>query len=208
MATRVVKVGKQTILHPELGEVILNHSLRARRISITVTGGGEVRLNIPAGGDVRMAMEFLNGYVDKIITSRERLKKRSDERQEKIDDRLRPATEQEAKSLHYLARLYLPQRTRELAKELNFHITNVSVRAAKSRWGSCSTAKSISLNTFLMALPDHLIDFVIIHELCHTKHHDHSAAFHALVDKCVGGREKELNKELKTYHIGYVAKDR
>jgi len=46
-------------------------------------------------------------------------------------------------------------------------------------------------------LPEHLRDFVILHELCHTVHHNHSAAFHALLDRCTGGRESLLRRELR-----------
>jgi predicted metal-dependent hydrolase len=52
-----------------------------------------------------------------------------------------------------------------------------------------------------MTLPEHLRDFVILHELCHTRHHNHSEAFHALLDRCVGGRERELNSELRKWTI-------
>ena len=48
-----------------------------------------------------------------------------------------------------------------------------------------------------MTLPTHLQEFVVLHELCHTVHHNHSAEFHALLDKVTGGREKELNRQLK-----------
>ncbi len=50
-----------------------------------------------------------------------------------------------------------------------------------------------------MTLPSHLRDYVIIHELCHTVHHNHSAKFHALVDKLLGGKEKALARELRGY---------
>ena len=53
----------------------------------------------------------------------------------------------------------------------------------------------------MMLLPPHLRDYVIIHELCHTVHHNHSPRFHALVDRLTGGRERELDKELKGYRI-------
>ena len=52
-----------------------------------------------------------------------------------------------------------------------------------------------------MTLPEHLRDYVIIHELCHTVHHSHSLRFHALVDRLVGGCEKALNKELRAFTI-------
>lgn len=50
-----------------------------------------------------------------------------------------------------------------------------------------------------MLLPEHLRDFIILHELCHTRHHNHSPQFHALLDSLVGGRERLLNRELKQY---------
>jgi predicted metal-dependent hydrolase len=52
-----------------------------------------------------------------------------------------------------------------------------------------------------MLLPDELREFIILHELCHTRHHNHSKAFHTLLDTLVGGKEKALNRELKAYHI-------
>ena len=50
-----------------------------------------------------------------------------------------------------------------------------------------------------MRLPEHLRDYVILHELCHTVHHNHSAAFHNLCDRCLGGNEKILRRELRRY---------
>jgi predicted metal-dependent hydrolase len=52
-----------------------------------------------------------------------------------------------------------------------------------------------------MLLPDELREFIILHELCHTRHHNHSKAFHTLLDTLVGGKEKALNRELKAYRI-------
>ncbi|MBQ5807116.1 MAG: M48 family metallopeptidase, partial [Tidjanibacter sp.] len=61
---------------------------------------------------------------------------------------------------------------------------------------------NISLSLYLAALPDELIDFVCVHELCHRIHPNHSADFHALVDRHLGGREKELNAQLRNYRPG------
>jgi predicted metal-dependent hydrolase len=52
-----------------------------------------------------------------------------------------------------------------------------------------------------MLLPEHLREFIILHELCHTHHHNHAAAFHQLLNSLVGGRENELNRELKRHRI-------
>ena len=76
---------------------------------------------------------------------------------------------------------------------------SVTIRATRSKWGSCNGRNDLSLSLYLMTLPEHLRDFVILHELCHTVHHDHSPRFHALLDRLVGGKEKLLNKELRSY---------
>ena len=77
----------------------------------------------------------------------------------------------------------------------------LSIRAFRTNLGSWSGTNNISLSLFLMTLPEHLRDFVIVHELCHTVHHDHSPKFHALVDRLVGGNEKALNRELRAFTI-------
>lgn len=75
----------------------------------------------------------------------------------------------------------------------------VTIRASRSKWASCSARNDLSLSLFMMLLPEHLRDFVIVHELCHTVHKNHSREFHALVDSLVGGREKELTRELRRH---------
>ncbi|MBR4149033.1 MAG: M48 family metallopeptidase [Rikenellaceae bacterium] len=98
------------------------------------------------------------------------------------------------------ARELLPTMVESVSRRTGLSYRSISVRATRSKWGSCSSRNDLSLSVYLMLLPDHLIEYIIIHELCHTVHRNHSAAFHALVDQHLGGREKELNRELKQYH--------
>lgn len=98
---------------------------------------------------------------------------------------------------------YLPDRVEKLANECGFRYRHVSVKNVHTRWGSCSAQDNINLNIHLMRLPEHLSDFVILHELCHTVHKNHGAGFHDLLDKLVCGREKELDKELNKYKIQF-----
>ncbi len=95
---------------------------------------------------------------------------------------------------------FLPPMVEAASCRTGLDYRSITIRATRSKWGSCSSRNDLSLSVYLMLLPDHLIEYIIIHELCHTVHRNHSAAFHSLVDHHLGGREKELNRELKQYH--------
>jgi predicted metal-dependent hydrolase len=96
------------------------------------------------------------------------------------------------------AKGYLPSRVELLARQHGFKYNKVAVKDVKSRWGSCSGTNNINLNIHLMRLPEHLSDYIILHELCHTVHKNHGERFHQLLEKITGG-EKLLEKELKKY---------
>lgn len=96
---------------------------------------------------------------------------------------------------------YLPVRVYEIARKHGFEVTGVKIRKMKTRWGSCTVKNSINLNSWLMMLPDHLVDYVILHELTHTRHRDHSKKFWEALDKLTNGASKILRKELRTHRI-------
>ncbi|MBZ0198421.1 MAG: M48 family metallopeptidase [Ignavibacteriaceae bacterium] len=98
------------------------------------------------------------------------------------------------------AKIYLPQRTFLLARRLGLTVKRVSVRRQKSRWGSCSSKGTISLNDRLLEHKEAVIDYVIIHELCHLVHMNHSAKFWTLVEQYCP-EYKMLKRQLK------IAKD-
>ena len=75
----------------------------------------------------------------------------------------------------------LPERLRALASRLGLHPARVTVRAQQTIWGSCTENGSISLNWRLVLLPSTLVDYVLVHELCHLRYLDHSPRFWALV---------------------------
>ena len=97
------------------------------------------------------------------------------------------------------AKQYLPQRLAWLAHSHGFMFQNVRIRDSRTRWGSCTGLKNISLSLYLMQLPYHLIDYVLLHELCHTVVPHHGKEFYALMDKVTKGRNTEYQKEMRAY---------
>lgn len=122
------------------------------------------------------------------------------QRRAALPPQLPPAAEKaRVEELRRAAKADLPDRIGRLSRITGLKYNKLTIRASRTKWGSCTGTNNISLSLFLMTLPEHLRDFVIVHELCHTVHHDHSPKFHALVDRLVGGNEKALNRELKAF---------
>ncbi|PLX24042.1 MAG: M48 family peptidase [Salinivirgaceae bacterium] len=96
------------------------------------------------------------------------------------------------------AKYYLPKRVEDLAKKYDFRYGKLTFRNNKSRWGSCSNRGNISLNIHLMRLPEHCIDYIIIHELCHTKHPNHGPGFKNLLYTIMPEAPK-IEKEMRNY---------
>jgi predicted metal-dependent hydrolase len=100
------------------------------------------------------------------------------------------------------AKEFLPKRLNDLSDRHNLPYKEVFIKNIKSRWGSCSGRNNINLSIHLMRLPNHLIDYVLLHELVHTKIKNHSRTFwHAL--NMVTGNAKILDKELSKHHLVY-----
>jgi predicted metal-dependent hydrolase len=103
------------------------------------------------------------------------------------------------KWLKTIAKEYLTQKLRDYSDKYQLPFHDITIRDQKSRWGSCSKAKNISLNYKLLYLPENLVHYVLVHELCHTIHFNHSKKFWRLVASLVPDYEI-IKAELTKVH--------
>ena len=154
----------------EFGEVLVRKNPRARAVKFSISTSGRLAMSVPQHTPNFLLKKYLNMSREQI---REKLPLRD------------PATQRtrdyQKKQLMKKAKEYLPYRLEYWAKLYGYNYDKCRLSHASTRWGSCSSNKTISLNIGLMKVPEVLRDYVIIHELAHLNHMDHSAEFWAEV---------------------------
>lgn len=174
----------------EFGEVIVRKSPLARNVRFSISTSGRLQMSVPQHTSDFLVKRFLN--VNRTLI------------REKIplsDPSTQRARDAKKKILTKKAREYLPYRLEYYAKLYHYQYERCRLSHAATRWGSCSSTGTISLNIGLMQVPEVLRDYVIIHELAHLNHMDHSAAFWTEV----GNHDphyKEHRKKLKSFSPG------
>jgi len=208
----------QNILHYKgLGDVSYIRSQRARNLSIRINQQGEVRVTIPRFVSQKRAERFLTSkqeWVLKRLKGLNQLDCRGTLPTEggsiQIRGRdypvhlLRGDADVEAaiwRVLQKEALGYLPGRVAELSEKHGYKISGLKIRKMKTRWGSCTARKSINLNCWLVMVPEYLSDYVILHELVHTRIPDHSSRFWEELDDLTGGQSKKYRRELRSRQI-------
>lgn len=141
---------------------------RARRYVLRLLADGRLRVTVPRGGSRREADAFVARQQPWIA------------RQRAVLAAPRWTTD-ERRVLLRRARHELPMRLLELANAHGLVVAAVSIRNQRTRWGSCGPDGRISLNWRLIAMPDWVRDYVLIHELMHLRHLNHSPAYWARV---------------------------
>ncbi len=98
-----------------------------------------------------------------------------------------------------MARTLVEQKLAHWNAHYNFVYRRVAIRNNKSRWGSASAKRNLNFNYRILFLPEHLQDYLIVHELCHLQEHNHSKNFWSLVAQTIPDYKKS-RKELHHYH--------
>jgi predicted metal-dependent hydrolase len=161
----------------------------------------ELRKNrIEAGSELKTKLHtltFLQGEKNKIISEGYRVSVfvadfSFENNQEYIENVLTEIYRYEAKRL-------LPVRLKQLADKHEYKYNKVTIRNNKRNWGSCSARNNISLNLQMMKLPAELIDYILLHELVHTKVKNHGPDFWKQLDQLTDGNARHLAKQVKQF---------
>ena len=168
----------------EFGEVVVRRSPLARGVRFSISTSGRLQMSVPTYTSNFLAKRFLNTN-RKMIREKLPVKNPSEQR----------ARDYQKKLLMKKAKEYLPYRLEYYAKLYGYSYDKCRLTHANTRWGSCSSNRTISLNIGLMKLPEALRDYVILHELSHLHHMNHSKAFWEEVashDKNYKNHERKL----------------
>lgn len=184
-----LNVKSKTIELPGVGKILLERSSRARHVRLSVRPFKGARVAVPQGVSYARAEQFArskSGWLGRQLARMARMERRA------------AALTANASINWSAAEKWLIQRLDELSAQHGFNYQRVVVKCQKTRWGSCSAKNNISLNINLIRLPADLIDYILLHELVHTRVKDHSRRFWNELEKFVGNARR-LDGKLNEY---------
>lgn len=154
----------KSVNYPEIGKVLFEKSKKAKRVIISIKSPTNIRVAVPRFVTMRKAESF-------VLHKLNWIKKQQNKFNNKVDVfKLSQSASTEEKSR-------IIKRVESLAAKYGFSYGKVTFRNMKTRWGSCTAQNNISLNIGLIALPNELRDYIILHELVHTKIKNHGKEF-------------------------------
>ena len=165
-----------------------------KTIQLSVRDDGRVVLRMPA----YCTQADIDGFIKKHFDAIEKCVGTMQEHRKEMEQH--PAfTMDEINAMADCALKWIPERTAHFAKLMGVTFRRITIRNQKTRWGSCTAEGNLNFNCLLMAMPERVRDSVIIHELAHRRHMNHSAAFYKEVYALMPKAEyDECHKYLKT----------
>lgn len=177
-------------------EYTLKVNARARRIKFTIYGGGGLVVTVPRKFNELDLERFMREKADWILRKTQEFKSikktlsRKDERHAFLTHRL-TTLEMVRKRLEYFNNIY------------KFNFEKIRIKSQRTCWGSCSRRKNLNFNYRLAFLPAHVVDYVVVHELCHLGEFNHSRRFWDLVARAIPDYLR-IRKELRHHSLGGV----
>jgi predicted metal-dependent hydrolase len=172
--------------------IAYRRSRRARNLRITIDPTQAVTVTVPVHTSLEKAKEFVQSkkmWIQKHLKKMREMQALQTEQPQLSHDELMEAQDE------------LFERLDCFSKKHDLPYRRAAFRCQKTKWGSCSGQNNISLNINIAFLPKHLQDYILLHELCHIRHKNHSTRFWSQLNKYCGTSAKALAKELKQYRM-------
>lgn len=176
-----------------IGSVLFEKSKRAKHLNISIRPFKGIRVAVPQMMSYAQAEEIVRRKIPWIRKHAQRMKNIEIEREKTLKD---SGTLDKEK-----VRRILISRLSELSRKYGFSYNKVFIKNQKTRWGSCSARNNINLNIKLILLPGELMDYVLLHELVHTKIKNHSKRFWDELNRFVPNA-RSLNRQLRKSGVG------
>ena len=190
-----MKTEAETIEMDGIGQILFERSKRAKHISISVKPVKGVRIAVPYGVSFDKAKQ--------VAQSKRSWMQKHLAKMNQVEQEHEAFTKNSTEINRAEARNKLANRLKELSEKHGFSYNKVFIRNQKTRWGSCSAKNNINLNMKLVRLPDEMIDYVLLHELLHTRIKNHTNGFWTELNKLVGNA-KEKSKRLNEYKMFFL----
>lgn len=168
------KTSVKILKDPEVGDVTFRRSARSSRMSIRVHPVKGVSVTVPCIVPYAVAQAFFNARRQWVLETVAKQKERYRD--------VPKASAEQIEAMRRQAKAVLPVRLAELAARYAFLYNKVTIKHNATNWGSCSAKGNINLNLNIVRLPRPLQDYILLHELCHLRHHDHGQGFHLLLE--------------------------
>ena len=220
---------KRIIPDDDFGKIVIGTRINARNISMRIKKDG-LYVTVPPFTKTERIMQVIADYRQKLLASFTKVSpkmitdgfsidapcfkltvgvggmkcfsvRREEEGVMKIQKLLNAAI---VRAMKKSAEEFLPPLLGFWAEKYGMSYHKVRITGAKSRWGSCTSRGTISLSCYLMLLPVHLMDYVILHELAHTKEMNHGPEFWKLLDSMTEGNSHQLRAQLRKFKTDFL----
>jgi len=172
-------------------QIQINRRRGLRRLTLRVGKGGKVSVSAPPRLSEKFIEKFVKEHDAWIEQAKQKIQIREAQEKEKIKFPSFESSKARAKKL-------LLERTRYWASQYGVKFHKVSIKRASTRWGSCSSKGNINLHYKLLFLPEELREYVVVHEVCHLLHMNHSRAFWKEVERSFPNWRR-IKRELKEF---------
>lgn len=167
----------------------LKQSRRARYVRLSVRPGGAVVVTVPFGSSSALVQRFIQKHAEWINRSVARMRK----------IQALPASGVRGYATHKeAARALVHERVAHWNAHYRHAVGRIAIKNTRTLWGSCSRRGNLNFSYKLLFLPTCLVDYVVVHELCHLKEHNHSPAFWRLVAQTTPDHARR-RRELRRY---------